>query len=403
MSVANRSKHEAYLNACALPVCSLLTFMSFSDSVRSFWQQDFWPWYKTQILSLLPRRWHRQRERSHFLLLIPLNDAATLTDLPEDEPLGTTVDVIRWVDGRAFDEGMVEINEQGAARLTDLARAGRLALPLAIGIAPQDLLETEIRLPLAAERSLASVMTFEIPRVTPFMTRSLFWSAVITKRIATHQRLLVRLRCTPRAPIAGLVSWLARHRFGPVEIVAATSATAPSGWRSIPIGQAADRTRNLRLLWLCVVLVVAAALGAGLRQNAQSRALETQIDALQPAVTHAQMLRSRYETLTGNPAILARQSEASGSVSKAMETLSAALPDQAYLTEFALHARQMELTGRAPSAAALLERMARDHHFQDPSLSGAVTRSDDEKDDVFTIRTRFADESSQPPHAEPGR
>ena len=365
--------------------------MSFADTAEGFWQ-----WYKTQIASVLPTRWTRPGERGDFLLLMPLRDTSGLLDDATDtEPLGAVLAVTRWQAGTPIDVGHVEIDERGATRLKQLARVirrnGRRNLPIAIGIAPADLLETELRLPLAAERSLASVMAFEIGRVTPFSADALFWSCTVTKRIAAHQRLMVQLRCTPRAPLSGLASWLSRHGLAARELVAAIPDTTPTNWSAIALEKHEARARHRRLPVLLALVFVALGLGLTLRQNAERHALDAQMDTLRPAITHAQALRAQYEILTGNPAILARQAAQTGSVVVAMDALSSVLPDQAYLTELSIHAREVEFSGRAPSAAALLETIARDGQFHDPSLSGAVTRSDNAKSDVFMIRTRFVD------------
>ena len=68
----------------------------------------------------------------------------------------------------------------------------------------------------------------------------------------------------------------------------------------------------------------------------------------------------------------------------------AALPDSTYLTEFTLHGDHATLVGLSPSAARLIEILAKTPPFRDPTFGAPVVRPRGKTLELFTINATVA-------------
>jgi general secretion pathway protein L len=93
-------------------------------------------------------------------------------------------------------------------------------------------------------------------------------------------------------------------------------------------------------------------------------------------------------TLTaGNAAheVLAREMERTGDALQVLATLTRVLPDDTYLTDFALRDRHLTISGRSASAPRLIGGLAAEPGIRDAAFSAPVTRIEGSAADVFSI------------------
>ena len=97
-------------------------------------------------------------------------------------------------------------------------------MAVALRVSRDLLLEREIVLPLAAERDLRRVITYEMDRLTPFRADEVFWTCNADRRDSARNRLHVRVTIVPRVRVQPVLAALQRVRLVPVRIEAAGSA-----------------------------------------------------------------------------------------------------------------------------------------------------------------------------------
>jgi general secretion pathway protein L len=65
------------------------------------------------------------------------------------------------------------------------------------------------------------------------------------------------------------------------------------------------------------------------------------------------------------------------------------LPDDTFLTDFALRERQMTISGRSASAPRLITLLSADPTLRNTSFAAPVTRIEGATADVFSIKTEI--------------
>jgi general secretion pathway protein L len=121
-----------------------------------------------------------------------------------------------------------------------------------------------------------------------------------------------------------------------------------------------------------------------IRQQAALDAAQARIDALAPAAHEAMRLRQRLAiAASGQEAVAAAQ--ASGDALQILAALTAALPDDTYITDFTLKSGELTFDGESGNAARLIALLAAVPKFQDPGFAAPVTRAINGGADLFSI------------------
>jgi len=217
-----------------------------------------------------------------------------------------------------FNPGLPDAKE----RLRALARK-RPGAETVLRVPAAMLLEREISLPLAAERDLVRVLGYEMDRLTPFQAKDVIWSHELLARDRARNRVMLRLSLIPRAPVAAILAWLDQAGL-PVSALQAGAGEPP---RLVRL----QRGRTVRERW------------------------------------------DRRLTI-------AEQRNRSGDALAALTALTEILPDDTFLTEFALNQRRVALRGQSASAPRLLALLAADPAIHSPAFTAPVTRGEGGRD-----------------------
>ena len=269
------------------------------------------------------------------------------------------------------------------------ARAGSAAmLDLPSGL----LLEQEASLPLAAEPELSRVLLHEMDRLTPFRPAETFWSWAITGRDTANGRLRVRLSLLLKDAVAPLLQDLARAGVTPAGFEVAGPDGAPRRIGLLPPGgDAARHPQAVRLAsWACGGLALAAILVPLVQQQWALSAAEERIADLQPRISLVEGLRRRLAASTDGAELFAAEAARSGNAIQALAAVTAALPDDTYLTEFGLRDRKLTLTGRSAAAVRLIGLLAAAPGLANPAFAAPVFRTIGDHGDQFTISADLA-------------
>ena len=340
-------------------------------------------WWTRQISGLLPAGWPGRRGQARVTFVATMAqqhgvDSDMLTILlrrgQREAELGR------------FDPGQPDAGE----RLRALARK-RPGGGTVLRVPPAMLLEREITLPLAAERDLARVLGYEMDRLTPFQAKDVIWSHEVLARDRARNRIVLRLSLIPYAPVAAILAWLDRAGL-PVSAVQAGAENPPRlvRLRRAPTARERwDRRLTIAAASACALLALAALAVPVARQSAALAAVDARIEALRPLTAEADALRRRIADARASGDAIAEQRNRSGDALAALAAVTEILPDDTFLTEFALSQRKVALRGQSASAPRLIALLAADPAIRNPAFTAPVTRGEGGRDQ-FALQAEVA-------------
>jgi general secretion pathway protein L len=339
---------------------------------------EFFTWWRQQLLDLVPEAMRPGTGSAANALVVDATTPGTLSLRRRR----------RGAEARVAD---IHLDEPGLPTLRAALNGRPSGEPVLLRLPQGVLLERDVALPLAAERDLERVLSYDMERLTPFATDEVFWGFAVENRDRARGRLLVRLSLVPRAAVTALIDQLtacagrpslieAETDSGPRIIRLAHTPAAPGLARVTP------RTAAIALASLAAFAI----LSPFLRQSLDLAAAEHRIDALAPRMHEVEALRRRIAGVGAGGDAVARENRRLGDVLEALAAVTEILPDDSYLTEFTMRERKMTLSGLSASAPRLISALSADPRIRKPAFTAAITKSD-VKMDVFSIGAELAD------------
>ena len=337
--------------------------------------REFFVWWLGQLADLLPRGLRRSA--------LTAADAMVISPIG---PLGPGIEAVAIALRRNGKEVPLGRFTLGAADLAELPRvAGRTTV---LRLDERDVLGKTVSLPLAAERELGQVLSFEMDRETPFKAEELYWNHRIEAADRQSGRLSVRLVLAPKANLSALLAALGQAGIHPRRAEIADGPDAGAYLLLDGNGGHADHPSS-RLLWpvagCCAALGLAALVIPFARQEITLASLERGITTARAAATEAEGLRQEIDRLSGSADFIESERDKAGRPLVVLAAATRVLPDDSYLTEMELRQRKVTLTGRSAAAARLIGPLAADGTFRNPGFAAPVTRLEALHSELFTI------------------
>ena len=244
--------------------------------------------------------------------------------------------------------------------------------------------------PTMPSGQLQHVLHHELARITPFAAGDLFWHWQGRPNAANRARTNVTLTMVPRQALAAMVTALEDVglkpdfvEVGPPERPILLAVDAVSGRT---VGTIVTRG----LAFGCAALAIAALLlPVGLQELAFYQT-EAAIADLQPTIAQVDALRRRMEAGDAGRDILTQETERNGDVLQTLAAVTRILPDDTYLTDFALRERHMTVSGRSASAPRLITGLSADPAIRNAAFAAPVTRIEGASSDLFSIKADVA-------------
>jgi general secretion pathway protein L len=260
-------------------------------------------------------------------------------------------------------------------------------------------LRTTLTLPLAASANLAQVVGFEIERQTPFKPRDIYFAHRIAARDAKAKNLIVELAVAPRTIVDEALRLAEAHgiQVAGVELAATGTALAASPNllpdRQRAAGQGPFRVILALLAAATVALAVAAAAIPLLRIEAAATDLARRVaDAKHRAEAGLKLQKDIEETLQDAQFLVKRQT---ASVSELLDALTRLLPDDTWLSELQITVSDVQLSGYAVSATALLSRLDETVGFSNAAFRASVTQDSKQNREQFDIAAKIKPRPAQ--------
>jgi general secretion pathway protein L len=338
--------------------------------------REFFSWWFGQLADLLPPFLRRTAP-----------SAADATVIAPIGPIDQGIDAIavgQRRNGKEMSLGRFALGSAGVAALPHAS--GR---PTVLRLGEADVLGKTVTLPLAAERELEQVMTFEMDRETPFRAEQLYWSHRVVEIDRQNERMSVRLQLVPKTSLAPLLGALGEIGIVPERVEV---ADGPDAGACLPLlaKQNGSRSASARLLVplaaaCCATLAVAVVVTPFVRQSTAFAALDRQIESGRTAAAEAAYLRREIDELSRSADLIQSEREKVGRPLEILAAVTRVVPDDSYLTELELLQRKLTLSGRSAAAARLIGAFAADSEFRNPAFAAPVTRIEALRQEIFTI------------------
>jgi general secretion pathway protein L len=326
---------------------------------------SFVSWWLARISELLPSAWTYNAARPRDGIVIDIDNRHNID---------------------------ASVRRTGKHEAVSLGVAARLAARMPVLLRPpaETVLVKHHTIPTVPRRQMDQVLRYELARITPFPAQELFWRWDSHPKPDDGSRTEVMLTMVPKMVLAPAVASLNN-----IGLKANFVEVGPGDrLRLLPIGDSANRSTSKLLTqglaYACGALAVAALLLPPILQSLAMRATDDAIAELKPAIGSVEALRRGMATGDAGREVLARESEQVGDLLQILATVTRILPDDTYLTDFALRARHMTLSGRSASAPRLITGLSADPAIRDTAFAAPVTRIEGATSDLFSIRAEAA-------------
>jgi general secretion pathway protein L len=337
--------------------------------------RDIFGWWLRQMRAFLPHRLLPGDARADALLAI--------VDGPRGAP-SIRFELRRR--RRTTPLGRLAVNDTSQRAPTAVARWRTKRVVLQPD--PTSVLERRVVLPLAAERDVASVLGYEMDRLTPFTAEQVFWSATVERRNRTAGRLELSLSLVPKAALLPVIAVLSRIGLT-VSAIEATNRVGVA--RRIDTLAAASTRRPWQVIVAAAVgvLAIVAVVTPFVTQSLARTRVEARIAALQPRLAEVEALRRRIAAGTAGSDVIAAEQARLGDALQVLATITDLLPDDTVLADLTLRQGKLDISGRSLVAPRLIPAMAADPIVHNPAFVAPVTRTSDGKADTFVIHAEL--------------
>jgi general secretion pathway protein L len=284
------------------------------------------------------------------------------------------------------------MRRKGRLEPVNLGAAARLSgrNPILLRPPPSAELVKHHTVPTAPKRQLDQLLRHELARITPFPADDLFWRWDGQPKFGDKSRTDVVLTMVPKQALASAIAALESVGLKP-RFVEVGPTNRP---RLLAITDGAERSTGLVLFkglaWACAGLVVIALALPLVRQALALGATDDAIAELRPTIAQVEALRRGLTAEGAGRAVLQRELQRTGDVLQVLATVTRVLPDDTYLTDFALRERQMTISGRSASAPRLITLLSAEPAIRNTAFAAPVTRIEGATADVFSIKAEVA-------------
>ncbi len=358
----------------------------------------FWHWWMLELRSMLPASWReRMAAESRPLQILPVeNDFLLRTDA--DHSLTLTVG------------SDAEISQQ---QIQQLLTASELENPEKILYLPaEEVLQTEVSLPLAAEGRLRQALEFDLDRQTPFQATDVYFDYRIIARDKVHNVIRLQLYLVPRPQIDQQLQSL--HQLG-IDLNRLTLTDDPLGAvedlnllppekRAIRVDQ---KARFNKLLVLLVVILLFMLMFQSIRvREQQIEELESAIDSVSAEARMVAAMRTQIEDAREAANFLAiRETEYPEDIQIIAE-LTKILKDDTWVQRLIIKDGEIRVQGLSQEAQRLIKDINTSPLFSEAAFLGTTqfdSRAQRERFNLSAKLVKTADIELIPEPAEAAR
>ncbi|MDX2159243.1 MAG: PilN domain-containing protein [Hyphomicrobiaceae bacterium] len=272
----------------------------------------------------------------------------------------------------------------------ELERRNVTSSTLVLRLSPAEVVTARVSLPVGVRDMLAPVLRNQLERLAPWPADQALFAWRETGTAPDGTQIDLELWIAGRAKLQALLDELVAVGLAPGVVDVGPTAEGEAQFNLLAEGEA-DHIRargRIRVALMSAAaassIVVAAALAVSYYLDAQRQAIETRIgrERASLAVAPADDAARRQQEL------VIRQRRQTPSVAVALEALSRALPDGAYLERMEMSDGLLRLAGKAERVPALIGLIEETGRFGEVAFAAPTTRRQGETLDEFSLSMR---------------
>lgn len=325
----------------------------------------FWNWWSGQLLDMMPAQLRQRLFRpGQQLCIYTVQDHYQLLLQP---------------DGNS--QTLADTSSAELQQLVQKATRVQLCLPA------NELLMTQLTLPIAAEGNLENVLRFEMDRHTPFTADQVYFGFATGPRKKNNPYIEVNLQLAPKDRVDAHLARLAGFGLYPVVLCCADRAEAPAIVLPEPTHDTTRGGELLKNLNGVLVLVMLFLLIAVPLYHRQSRIdhLTTELDIPRQRAEQTATLKRELDALRNSRAFLSQKRAKRTPTLPLLDELSRQLPDHTWLTRLELENDTIQIRGESASASELIGLLESSSLFSDVRFSSPITNNPATNKDRFMI------------------
>jgi general secretion pathway protein L len=330
---------------------------------------QFFRWWIEELRLAMPDAW--QQRIQYALRRVTLSTQGDLVEVGIDNNRNLTP--LLTLSG----EQDVSLQQQQVEDL--LVEEELIEAPRFLLLQLDSVLNTEVRLPAAAEPNLAQVLAFEMDRQTPFRATDVYYDWNILDRGGESGQIRLELYVAPRSEVDALIQAVSGRGFQltGVDIVDGDNTL---GLNLLPPDRRSRVTNrrvrfNMALGAVCVVLLaLVMAQSLSLRSH-QVHELEEAILAVQGEARAVTRIKEQIEDNSEAAGFLAKKRAETPLSIAVLADITRILPDDTYLDRLVISKTSVQMQGKSQNAQQLIE-MVNESPLLDEAAFRGSTRLD---------------------------
>jgi general secretion pathway protein L len=270
-----------------------------------------------------------------------------------------------------------------------LRRAQARERRVALRLGPREGLCRMLDLPLAARDDLGELLRLEMDRLSPFAADQVHFAYRLLASDPENRRIRVELQLAPKSVIDQALAVAARFEVVPDSLELAAAGTDPEARLSLLPQQP---TGNARISLLhrasmgAFALVVAATLGVTLHQErSAAEDLERRAASAKGPAEESLALIARLDEIRSQVHLLTERKSKRSLAVEVLDELSRVVPDEAYVVQLTVRAKEVQLQGFAQDAARLIRLLDQSTLFRAPHFLSPITQDPVQRAERFNI------------------
>jgi general secretion pathway protein L len=284
--------------------------------------------------------------------------------------------------------GIADLERDGDDKLQALCEVSLTNLPpnlkVSLCLPVEAVLKHEVMLPQATEANLASVLGFELDRLTPFRTDQASFGYRLIARYPEHEKIKVELSVVQQDYLDKIVSRLSGLGLAVSSVYpylpANDKRVLPASLNMLraeqrPMSEPLFNRKARRLAVMAVFLLLAVNLYPVWQLNQTSHHLEQKIGDIRKNAQFVSEKQSLLASRLGAQDALANRKNKVPGKLVILHEITRLLPDNTWVSRLTLNDGNATLQGESFKASDLIEILEKSGYFQNVSFTSSITRN----------------------------
>jgi len=340
----------------------------------------FFEWWFAELGRLVPRRFRDE-----------------LVDRPEEIEVRLEPGIVSlWREGGEEPMLVLPEDQEPAARQADIARClARFKVPpsLSFRLPSGRVLRRRLSLPLAAQENLRQVLGFELDRQTPFRADQVYYDSRVASVDPVARQISVELVLAMRSELDTELARVTQTGLALDRVDAAGEDASSLGVNLLPPERRAQRRDwnlriNLALGAAALILALLAMHQSVVNREQALEQLRGQVEKAKREARAVSELRNQLAEAVEGANFLAERRRQQPVVIELLHDVNERLPDDTYLSRFALNNGDVQLQGLSTEASKLVPILQHSDLLDSPAVQGAITPDPRTKKEQFVIQAK---------------